>query len=74
MLDNMRDMEEMELRKPGYKEERRIKAYILGVKLQYYGMQAEYIELQNAFHEAVTRMLTDADVINYDSLSDPLVN
>ena len=34
MLDNMRRMSEMEKMKPGYIEKRRIKAYILGVKLK----------------------------------------
>ena len=34
MLDNMSDMQRMETIKPGYIEKRRIKAYILGVKLK----------------------------------------
>ncbi len=34
MLDNMQRMSEMENMKPGYIEKRRIKAYILGVKLR----------------------------------------
>lgn len=34
MLNNMSDMEQMEKIKPGYTETRRIKSYILWVKLK----------------------------------------
>jgi hypothetical protein len=49
MLHNMSDMSAMEITKPGYIEKRRIKAYILGVKLKNFGMFEEYADLQAAF-------------------------
>lgn len=49
MLHNMSDMKTMEIIKPGYIEKRRIKAYILGVKLKNFGMSEEYADLQAAF-------------------------
>lgn len=49
MIDNMADMENMEVIKPGYIEKRRIKAYILGVKLRNFNMMDEYTQLDNAF-------------------------
>ncbi len=79
----MRDMEAMELEKPGYIETRRIKAYILGVKLKTFGMHSEFAELEKAFQEAFQRtdfdnksqkkgrMLSHADVLQM--LSNELV-
>lgn len=64
MLDNMWDMKIMEKRKPGYIEKRRIKAYILWVKLKNFGMDSEYSELQWAFSEAWFTMLQDSDVLS----------
>jgi len=49
MLDNMSDMQRMETIKPGYIEKRRIKAYILGVKLRNFGMFEDYARLEYAF-------------------------
>lgn len=62
MLNNMSDMAEMEKKKPGYIERRRIKAYILGVKLRNFGLKDEYAELQGAFQCAWYNMYDDAEV------------
>jgi hypothetical protein len=64
MLDNISDMEEMEKRKPGYTEKRRVKAYILWVKLKNFGMMREYAELENAFQEKGSSMLKDFEVLS----------
>lgn len=52
MLHNMKDMEEVEKRKPGYIAKRHIKAYILLVKMKNYWMQDVMAELLWAFQEA----------------------
>ncbi len=57
MLHNMRDMDEMEKKKPGYIETRRIKAYILGVKLKTFGMHSEFAELEKAFQKAFQKKM-----------------
>ncbi|NRH20952.1 hypothetical protein HOO68_02830 [Candidatus Gracilibacteria bacterium] len=62
MLDNMSDMKSMESIKPGYIERRRIKAYILGVKLKNFGMLSEYTQLEYAFQGTGYRMYTDDEV------------
>lgn len=64
MLHNMLDMEEMDKKKPGYIQTRRIKAYILWAKLKAKGMDAEYAEISRRFNNAGFRMLTHADMIN----------
>lgn len=63
MLDNMSDMEAMEKIKPGYTEKRRVKAYILWVKLKNFGMTEEYAELLQAFENAWKAMYTDVEVL-----------
>lgn len=63
MLHNMSDMESMEARKPGYIEKRRIKAYILWVKLKNFGLVQEFAELQKAFQDVWYQMYTDGEVM-----------
>lgn len=64
MYDNMGDMAERERDRPGYTEKRRIKAYILGVKLREYKMKDEYRRLEDAFQKAGSSMLSDTKVRN----------
>lgn len=63
MLNNMSDMEDMEKKKPWYIERRRIKAYILWVKLRNFWLKDEYSRLQWAFKKAGYMMYTDAEVL-----------
>ena len=63
MIDNMADMENMEVIKPGYIEKRRIKAYILGVKLRNFNMMNEYNQLDNAFQNTWHAMYSDDEVV-----------
>lgn len=65
MLHNMRDMEWMEKKKPWYIKTRRIKAYILWVKLKSYGMDSEFSELENAFQKTWYTMLTHNTVLQH---------
>lgn len=70
MLNNMSDMEQMEKIKPGYTETRRIKSYILWVKLKAFWMYDEISLLQKAFLKSNTPMLTYADVENKINFND----
>lgn len=63
MLANMSDIVDMERRQPGYTEKRRIKAYILGVKLRNFGMEPEYAQLQKVFQRVGMRMYTDPEAL-----------
>jgi hypothetical protein len=62
MLHNMRDMEIMEKRKPGYIASRRIKSYILSVILRNYGMFDELALLQGKFHDIHMQIPLDGEV------------
>lgn len=62
MVNNISDMRQMEARKSGYIETRRIKAYILMVKLKNFWMWDQLIELQEAFERQDCSPLTDAEV------------
>ncbi len=62
MYDNMGDMAAREQERPWYTQKRRIKAYILGVKLREYKMKDEYKRLEEAFHHAGSSMLSDDEV------------
>lgn len=64
MLHNMLDMEQMEAKKPGYREKRRIKAYILGVILRNLNMTEEYAQLESAFRIAWSTMYSDEEAVN----------
>lgn len=67
MLHNMSDMHAMEIKKPGYIEKRRIKAYILGVKLRNFEMTDDYEQLEYAFQWTGHRMYTDEEVSQHIS-------
>lgn len=62
MTNNMLDMTEMEAKKPWYAETRRIKAYILSVKLKHYAMWHELKTLSDAFETQWQNMMTDAEM------------
>jgi len=52
MLNNMKDMREMEKKKPWYINKRHIKAYILMVKMRNFWMENEISDLLIAFQES----------------------
>lgn len=62
MFNNMSDMVEMDKKKPGYIETRRIKAYILSVKLKHFGMLDELHDLEFAFQKYWYSAMTDSEV------------
>lgn len=64
MIDNIRDIPEMpEGKRSLYAEKRRIKAYILGVKLRNFGMGNAYSELETAFQKVELMMYTDSEIL-----------
>jgi hypothetical protein len=60
----MEDILDREEAKPGTVQKRRIKAYILGCKLKYYGMNHEYSQLAKAFIDIGSSMIRDDEVIS----------
>ena len=72
MINNMKDAWEMERMKPGYIQKRRIKAYLLSVKLRNFGLNEEFSELVRAFQDLeeekppqsdeLMHLPTDADI------------
>lgn len=62
VLDNMTDMKKREETKPWSIKKRRIKAYILWIKLKNLWMMDEYSRLSKAFSDAGYTMLQDAEV------------
>jgi hypothetical protein len=63
MLDNMDTIALMEKAKSGYIQTRRIKAYILWVKLKNLGMWDEYNELEATLTQQWVKMISENELI-----------